>query len=140
MKKTKKPIKRFPWEKTAFGHVLYTLVCSQEQLNAVMGNKSEVFLDGAAGRCSFYDGKDNTGMAIVHIDPLKDVLRVQTYGLIVHEAVHVYQRTVESMGEDSPSVEFEAYQIQAIAQRLMEMYEEYVLSLCGDKKEEKSKK
>lgn len=38
---------------------------------------------------------------------------------LVHEAVHVFQRLCDSIGEDSPSREFEAYSIERIAERLM---------------------
>lgn len=48
----------------------------------------------------------------------------QVYGLIVHEAVHVWQRIVEHIGEHKPSDEFMAYGIQTIAQELMFAYKE----------------
>ncbi len=43
-------------------------------------------------------------------------------GVLVHEAVHVWQYFCEDIGEENPSVEFEAYSIQAIAQALMRDY------------------
>lgn len=43
-------------------------------------------------------------------------------GLIVHEAVHVWQAVKDLLGERYPSTEFEAYSIQAIAQRLILAY------------------
>ena len=39
--------------------------------------------------------------------------------VLVHESVHIFQRLCESIGEDSPSREFEAYSIERIAERLM---------------------
>lgn len=47
---------------------------------------------------------------------------IQIAGLLVHEAVHVFQFWREEVGEVAPSSEFEAYAIQRIAQRLMESY------------------
>ena len=44
---------------------------------------------------------------------------VSVAGLLVHEAVHIWQRFCDHIGEAEPSVEFEAYSIQAISQRLM---------------------
>ncbi|MEI1687074.1 hypothetical protein V8P55_02170 [Acinetobacter baumannii] len=49
--------------------------------------------------------------------------QIQVYGLLLHEAVHVWQIVKRRMGEREPSVEFEAYSIQAIAQDLFEMFE-----------------
>lgn len=48
----------------------------------------------------------------------------QIAGMLVHEAVHVWQYHCRSIGEREPSWEFEAYSIQAIAQRLMYAYAE----------------
>lgn len=42
--------------------------------------------------------------------------------LLVHEAVHIWQRCKERIGERDPSAEFEAYSIQAISQQLMQAY------------------
>lgn len=42
----------------------------------------------------------------------------QDVGLLVHEAVHVSQGYFASIGETEPSIEFQAYVIQTIAQDL----------------------
>lgn len=49
---------------------------------------------------------------------------VQIAAMLVHEAVHVWQYFRDRIGERTPSAEFEAYSIQAIAQRLMYAYAE----------------
>lgn len=38
---------------------------------------------------------------------------------LVHEAVHVFQRLCDSIGEGSPSREFEAYSVERIAETLI---------------------
>lgn len=38
---------------------------------------------------------------------------------LCHEAVHVFQRLCDSIGETAPSREFEAYSIERIAEQLM---------------------
>lgn len=44
---------------------------------------------------------------------------IQIAAMLVHEAVHVFQKHCDRIGESNPSEEFEAYAIQGIAQRLM---------------------
>ena len=47
----------------------------------------------------------------------------EIYGLLVHEATHVWQRIKEWLGEHNPSNEFEAYAMQNISQNLMAAYD-----------------
>jgi alkylhydroperoxidase family enzyme len=44
---------------------------------------------------------------------------VEVAGLLVHEAVHVWQEYCDFYGEDNPGREQEAYAVQSIAQELM---------------------
>ncbi|MDV5861384.1 hypothetical protein QM298_10740 [Pseudomonas mendocina] len=50
---------------------------------------------------------------------LDEVHPLEVIGLIVHEAAHVWQFIRDEIGEYAPSVEFEAYTLQAISQELI---------------------
>lgn len=54
---------------------------------------------------------------------------VQIAAMLVHEAVHVWQRYAETIGEHEPGIEQEAYAVQSIAQELMQ---EYVRQKIGE--------
>jgi len=56
---------------------------------------------------------------LVCVDPNAEGSSIAIAALIVHEAVHVFQHFMSSMGEKEPSEEFMAYTIQSISQRLM---------------------
>lgn len=64
-------------------------------------------------------------VSIVYFPPppeKRGIDNAQIAAMLVHEAVHVWQEFVESIGENKPSREFEAYAIQAITQRLLYDY------------------
>lgn len=112
------------WHISPFQHVQYTLARNQLHMDSLFEDmdKADQFLDmGADAQVStFSDG----AYAIVQIGDTADKDQIQVYGLLLHEAVHIWQIVKRRMGEREPSVEFEAYSIQAIAQDLFEMYEE----------------
>ena len=72
----------------------------------------------------FFENTDGKNCAIVciHKKQPKKITRAQIDCLLVHEAVHIWQRVKENIGERFPSLEFEAYSIQSIAQSLIEEY------------------
>ncbi|MGQ1216569.1 hypothetical protein ACT4Z6_18755 [Acinetobacter baumannii] len=113
------------WHISPFQHVQYTLARNQLHMDLLFEDMSKVdpFLsvEGAAAQVIYYfDG----AYAVVQLGDTSERNQIEVYGLLLHEAVHVWQKIKKLMGEREPSVEFEAYSIQAIAQDLFKMYEE----------------
>lgn len=84
-------------------------------------------------RTNFYEysGDDRNSPKITAVVYLPAELAKQrsiyaVYGLIVHEATHIWQEIKELLGEDNPSKEFEAYSMQWIAQELIMEYDRQV--------------
>ena len=110
------------WYTTPFEHMRYTLVRNQDQLDILFDNVKapfEFLESNADARVSFIDD-----YAVVQIKDERKWGLNQIHGLLLHEAVHIWQELREKMGEESPSAEFKAYTVQSIAQNLFEMYEE----------------
>jgi len=57
--------------------------------------------------------------AVVCVDALDGRNGVEVAGMLVHEAVHIWQEWCDHYGETNPGREQEAYAIQAISQELM---------------------
>lgn len=58
-------------------------------------------------------------VAIVCLKQDKKRTEWEVLGLLVHEAVHIWQFIKENIGEKEPSSEFEAYSVQWVSQELM---------------------
>ncbi|AWL18596.1 hypothetical protein DIW83_05910 [Acinetobacter nosocomialis] len=113
------------WYISPFQHVQYTLARNQLHMDLLFEDMNNVdkflSIEGAAAQVDFYsDG----AYAVVQLGDTSERNLIEVYGLLLHEAVHVWQKVKKLMGEKEPSSEFEAYSIQSIAQDLFEMYEE----------------
>ncbi|EHU1441348.1 hypothetical protein A1Z85_RS11120 [Acinetobacter baumannii] len=113
------------WYISPFQHVSYTLARNQLHMDLLFEDMNHVdeflSIEGAAAQVDFYsDG----AYAVVQLGDTSERKLIEIYGLLLHEAVHVWQKVKKLMGEKEPSSEFEAYSIQAIAQDLFKMYEE----------------
>jgi hypothetical protein len=71
----------------------------------------------------FDNSKTASECAIVTVSDRRKRRGIEVVGLIVHEAMHVWRFVREKMGEREPSLEFEAYAMQAISQNLIDAYE-----------------
>lgn len=79
--------------------------------------------DRSSGSVHTLENKSGSTVSIVSLHA-PDASPIEIAGILVHEAVHVWQDYCRTIGEDEPSVEFEAYSIQTISQRLMVSYVE----------------
>ena len=68
--------------------------------------------------------KDNKLTLVVCLGDCTGRDPLEVVGLLVHEAVHVWQQYCQYYGEHSPGTEQEAYAIQAISQELLGAYRE----------------
>lgn len=79
------------------------------------------------GRTTLFE-HDTTGNNIIVVTINPDRLEAHTHneimGILVHEAVHVFDFCMEYMGEDSPGSEIKAYIIQYIFLQLVNAYED----------------
>lgn len=60
-----------------------------------------------------------TCVVCLHPDTLVAIDPIRVACSLVHEAVHVFQRLCDSIGECAPSREFEAYSIERISEQLL---------------------
>lgn len=112
------------WYISPFDHSKYTLARNQEQFDLLFDdvNDTDEFLSmGTGAQVDYYEGGRH---CIVQLGEVGERSLVQVYGLLLHEAVHIWQRVKILMGEKEPGIEFEAYSIQRIAQDLFSMFEE----------------
>lgn len=74
---------------------------------------------GADATTHFFDNQDKKTCAFVCLGDHKDRNAIEIAGLLVHEAVHVWQQHAFDIGERKPGDEQEAYAVQSIAQELL---------------------
>ena len=104
-----------------------TLVLSQDELDhALRGmTKEHITFPVTGALCTtLTHDKTNELCAIVSVsqNARDNCNAIEMAGLLIHEAVHVWQRHAEHMGETRPGDEQEAYAVQGISQELMAEY------------------
>lgn len=112
------------WCMSPFQHMQYTLARDQLHMDLLFDDMQEsdqfLSIEGATAQVDYY--QEGT-YAVVQLGDTSGRDLIEVYGLLLHEAVHLWQQVRVLMGEREQSSEFEAYSIQAIAQDLFEMYE-----------------
>lgn len=102
-----------------------TLCLSEDEFNrelkrlAIKESVPWVKTPQAQATVHFLTNQKSDTCAIVCLRDYENRNPVEVAGLLVHEAVHVWQDYAERIGERQPGTEQEAYAIQAIAQELM---------------------
>lgn len=79
-------------------------------------------MDGADATMHTLERKGKDDVCIVCLRAPAGIDPVSVAGLLVHEAVHIWQKVRRGINEHDPSPEFEAYSVQSIAQQLMWEY------------------
>lgn len=69
-----------------------------------------------------FEHADHGICCVVCLAPPGERGPVEVAGLLIHEAVHVWQHYCENIGEHTPGAEQEAYAIQSISQELLAEY------------------
>lgn len=75
---------------------------------------------GDGGKMHTFEKSGSMPTCVVCVTP--DIYKRElgsAIGLLIHEAVHVYQAMLSYMRESHPSKEFEAYSVQTISQQLI---------------------
>lgn len=73
----------------------------------------------AHARCYFLEHPKHGTVVVVGLHSWRGRDPIEVAGLLVHEAVHIWQEYADLIGERHPGCEQEAYAVQAIAQELM---------------------
>lgn len=96
----------------------------KKELKRIGADEDLVFIKSPQSDATTWIIKDGEGkeVIIVCVKNSKKRRILEVIGLLVHEAVHIWQTIKSNIGESSPSIEFEAYSIQAIAQELITAY------------------
>lgn len=95
-----------------------------------LGMDGESFLgNGSTARTTIARDRSEV-VCVVQLDDT-DLKLLELIGLLVHEAVHVWQEYQQFIGEEHPGAEQEAYAIQAISQELLTEYQRVRKTLPG---------
>ena len=111
--------------------IYFGLCCSEREFKAELrrlgipkGSRPHWLKNEHSDGCAHFFDNGKMTSAIVCVRKSAESVPSEMVGLLIHESVHIWQEIRKNIGEDNPSSEFEAYVIQAIAQKLIEAYDE----------------
>lgn len=114
---------RVVWCRQGWFPVPYGFVPSEKAWRAEMrGLKCHEQYPASDARTTSFEKAGNLRLYVTLNERLDSRNPVGIVGLLVHEAVHVWQGMCEHCGEDRAGKETEAYAIQLISSELIEAY------------------
>ena len=131
-------MKRAEWlERGVMVGPYYCLCMNEEQFSGALSDFSfpkpwPNFLSSSRAHATTHHLRNEKGdcASVVCLSDTSERTGIEIAGLLLHEAVHIWQEYCISIGEDDPGHEIEAYSIQWIAQQLMWAFEK---QLKGEK-------
>jgi hypothetical protein len=94
-----------------------------KRLGVPVAQWDEWVTNGKNATCHYYNSSKLGRIVIVCFRAEPGLKAAEIYGLLIHEAVHVWQEHKEWIGETNPGREIEAYSIQSISQELIYAYQ-----------------
>lgn len=91
-------------------------------------NRTDPYVQPSGATCTIFQNRGRTAtiaLVTVNTDNLKDWDLEQATALLVHECVHAMQFLCENIEEEKPSLEFFAYGVQTIYQRILTDFIEF---------------
>lgn len=76
----------------------------------------------SADATTHYFQRGDKHSAIVCVKATHKHTAIAVAGILVHEAVHIWQAVKDVIGEQKPSSEFEAYSVQMLSQELFQRF------------------
>ena len=112
------------WRNRAMIVAPYFTLCTTEQMfldeTSKLGWRNvATWAPENGARTHYGTNEDGDPTCIVCVRNFEKHEPIPNAGVLVHEAVHVFQRWCDEHGETHPSSEFQAYAIQWISQELM---------------------
>ena len=115
------------WRDRAMVTAPYFTLCTTEQMfldetARLKWHEKAEWTPADGARTHYGTNEDGELTCVVCIKDAAKHAPIPVAGLLVHEAVHIFQRWCDDRGEHHPSHEFQAYSIQWISQELMEEF------------------